>query len=320
MFPPSLGRFDYTREAYTRCLWVVEGLTSYYDRATVRLAGRLPIKRYFEKLADEWSRLLATPGRARQSLEEASFDAWIKLYKPDESNLNTTVSYYLKGGLVALALDLAIRRRSSGQRSLDDVARALWREYGASGRPYPEDVQPIFEAATGLELGDFFDRFVRGREDPDLVGELAAVGLTLRETMERPPGDGDNAAGWLGVMLASGGGCRVASVFDGSPAAAAGLSPGDDIIAISGYRVSGEADVRARLRAWTPGARVTITVFRRERLTSVEVELAPAPPNRVEIAAIAEPPPAARGAFEAWMGAPALETGVIAASPAARWT
>ena len=101
-------------------------------------------------MLDDWARLMATPGRKRQSLEASSVDAWIKLYKPDESNLNTTVSYYLKGGLAMFALDLHIRRRTEGARSLDDVLRALWQRYGATGEPHPDDLQPAFEQASGL--------------------------------------------------------------------------------------------------------------------------------------------------------------------------
>ncbi len=319
IYPEAFARFDYTREAYTRCLWVVEGITSHYDRMTVRQAGKLPLKRYFEKLADEWGRLLATPGRARQSLEEASFDAWIKLYKPDESNLNTTVSYYLKGGLVALAMDLAIRRRSRGERSLDDVVRALWRDHGAVGRPYPEDVQPLFEAAAGVPLGDLFDSCVRGRQDPDLAGELSAVGLELRESWDRQ-GEADEAPCWLGLVLAPGGGARVAGVFDDSPAAAAGISPGDEIIAMAGTRIASESDLRGRLRSWRAGSQVELALFRRDRLLEVGVELAPAPPNKIEIAVTAGASEEAKRAFEAWLGTPLPDPGVLGSAVQARWT
>src|SRR6185503_9014001 len=95
-------------------------------------------KSFLEKVLDDWTRLIATPGRTRQSLEASSFDAWIKLYRPDESNLNTTVSYYLKGGLTMLALDLQIRRRTEGARTLDDVLRLLWQRHGARLEPHPD--------------------------------------------------------------------------------------------------------------------------------------------------------------------------------------
>ncbi|HMG55414.1 MAG TPA: hypothetical protein VK601_18075, partial [Kofleriaceae bacterium] len=110
--PRPLVQPDYAREAYTPCLWLMEGLTSHYDRFALRTSNRITAKSFLDKVLDDWARLMATPGRRRHSLEASSFDAWIKLYKPDESNLNTTVSYYLKGGLVLFALDLQIRRRT----------------------------------------------------------------------------------------------------------------------------------------------------------------------------------------------------------------
>src|SRR5207244_2641524 len=111
----------------------------------------------------------------------SSFDAWIKLYRPDENSVNSTISYYLKGGVVVLLLDLEIRARTQGQKSFDDVMRLLWRRYGARGVGFPDgSVQALLEEATGLELGDFFDRFVRGREEIDPRALLATVGLSVR--------------------------------------------------------------------------------------------------------------------------------------------
>ena len=219
--PEALGPFDYTRENYTRSLWVVEGLTSYYDRYTLRRAGLQSVKRYLEKLAEEWGQVQAIPGRRKVSVEEASFDAWIKHYKPDENTVNSTISYYLKGSIVCLALDLEIRRRSGGRRSLDDVLRRLWTEFAAAGRGYPDAaVQREMERAVDLDLGPFFDRFVRGREDPDLAGALAGVGLTLQPKAEKPPeGEPERPPGWLGTLTREvAGRLAVAAVLGGSPA------------------------------------------------------------------------------------------------------
>jgi len=100
--PAAFERFDYGAENYTRCLWVVEGITSYHDRLALRRAGVVPVAHYMSKLADEWGRMLAVPGRRRHSLEDASLNAWQKLYRPDESNLNTTVSYYLNLNVISV--------------------------------------------------------------------------------------------------------------------------------------------------------------------------------------------------------------------------
>ena len=298
--PKSLLELDYTREAYTRCLWVMEGLTSHYDRYALRTSGRITAKSFLEKILDDWARLQATPGRARQSLEASSFDAWIKLYKPDESNLNTTVSYYLKGGLVMVALDLQIRRRTEGARSLDDVLRLLWQRFGATGVPHPEDLQPSFEEASGLALADVFDRQIRGTEDPDLVGELSYLGLELRATADPAQvADGSNAV-WFGATVQS---IKVTTVFDGGPGHAAGLSPGDEIIAVDGFRVSSEGDLRSLAGARKVADKITLSVFRRHRLTEVPIVLGPAPATRYEIVGRPDPGPAAN-LYQRWLAEP----------------
>jgi predicted metalloprotease with PDZ domain len=300
LVPAGLAPLDYRAEQYTRCLWVIEGLTSYYDRYTLVRSGTMTVARYLEKLCDEWGRLQWTPGRAHHSLEEASFDAWVKLYQRHESNLNSSVSYYLKGGLVVLYMDLEIRRRTAGRVTLDDVVRALWRDYGASGTPYPEEVQPLFEEAAGIELGDLFDRLVRGRDDPDLAGALAAAGLELRATWDSSQtADGADPV-WLGITLKSG--ARIGLVVDGGPAAAAGLSPGDELIAVDGRRVRTEGGLRKRLKLRRPGDRAEIALFRAGRLLTREVALAASPPTRYEIAALEAPSEAQQAFYSAWLG------------------
>lgn len=316
--PRPLLELDYAREAYTRCLWAVEGLTSHYDRYALRSAGRITGKSFLEKVLDDWARLQATPGRARHSLEAASFDAWIKLYRPDESNLNTTVSYYVKGGLAMVALDLQIRRRTEGVRSLDDVVRALWRRHGAPREPHPENLQPIFEEATGLSLDEVFERQIRGTEDPDLPGELLHVGLELRASSDPAQlADGASAL-WLGATLT---GAKVATVFEGGPAHAAGLSPGDEVIALDGFRAGSEGELRMLVGARRAGERAVLTVFRRHRLTEVPVLLGSAPPTRYEIATRPDPGPAA-ARYQQWLGEayPPPSVGVLATlTTTARW-
>jgi predicted metalloprotease with PDZ domain len=315
--PAPLLDFDYAREAYTPCLWLMEGLTSHYDRFALRTSNRITAKSLLEKVLDDWARLQATPGRRRQSLEASSFDAWIKLYKPDESNLNTTVSYYLKGGLTMFALDLHIRRRSEGARTLDDVLRLLWKRFGAAGEPHPVDLQPVFEQATGLALGEVFDRQIRGTDDPELADELRHVGLELRASTD--PGqvaDGASAV-WIGATLS---GPRVTGVLDDSPASAAGLSPGDEIIAVDSFRVAGESDVRNLAGAQRPGDVVELAVFRRGRLVRVAVKLAAAPPTRYEIAGLADVGSAAAARYQAWLGEPHPGAQIVATiTTSARW-
>ena len=298
--PRPLLEFDYTREAYTPCLWMMEGLTSHYDRFALRTSGRITGKSLLEKVLDDWARLMATPGRRRHSLEASSFDAWIKLYKPDESNVNTTVSYYLKGGLAMFALDLQIRRRTEGARSLDDVLRLIWQRYGQTGEPHPDDLQPVFEEATGLALADVFERQIRGTDDPELGEELRHVGLELRASADPAQIADGSAAVWIGATI---GGSKVTAVLDDSPAAAGGLSPGDEIVAIDGFRVTSEGELRSMAGARKPGDVVELAVFRRSRLIRITVRLGAAPPTRYEIAGVADPGPAA-ARYQAWLGEP----------------
>lgn len=270
----------------------------------------------WSKVLDDWTRLIATPGRKRQSLEASSFDAWIKLYKPDESNLDTTVSHYLKGGLTMLALDLQIRRRTEGARSFDDVLRLLWQRYGEPGEPHPDELQSVFEEATGLALAEVFARQIRGTEDPELVEELRHVGLELRASADPAQiADGASAV-WLGATV---GGGKVTGVLDGSPACTAGLSPGDEIIAIDGFRVTGETDVRNLTGAQRPGDELELAVFRRARLVRLRLRLAAAPATRYEITAVPDPGPAA-ARYHAWIGEPHPGAQVLATvTTTARW-
>jgi predicted metalloprotease with PDZ domain len=123
--PKPLGPFDYRRENHTRQLWTMEGVTSYYEKRFVAAAGLYPKERFLERIADEIASLQTQPGRARQSLQQSSFDAWIKHYRPDENSGNVSISYYQKGALVAMMLDLEIRALTLRSKCLDDVVKHL---------------------------------------------------------------------------------------------------------------------------------------------------------------------------------------------------
>src|SRR5512138_3757084 len=221
--PAALLPYDYGREQYTRLLWWFEGATSYYEKVVLARAGLLPPRRWLEDLGKALTALERTPGARKTSVEEASFLAWVKLYRPDENTPNSTISYYLKGELVAFALDLALRRAG---RSLDELLRALWARHREKG--LPED--GVERAAAELLGADaaraFFDRFVRGMEplslDLDLVGlrvqRRAATGFDDEGGKPARPDDGRPPAGFLGIALTPAPRLAVASVREGSPA------------------------------------------------------------------------------------------------------
>lgn len=306
-----LGPFDYSRENYTRQLWAMEGVTSYYTDLLLLRAGLITPARYLDLLADKVLALQGQPGRTLQSLEQSSFDAWIKLYRPDEHSPNSSISYYLKGELVALLLDLEIRRRTGGARTFDDLLRALYAAYPLDGPGIPE--QGGYRAAAeallsgaGLSgadasLADFFERYVAGTEELDYDGALGAVGLQLQWGHEGRARHGA-APAWLGCKLKTEHGrLKVAHVFTGGPALEAGVYAGDELLALSGFRAS-EEHVSARLAELAPGDTITLSLFRRDELLHIPLTLAAAPPDQLCIVRVGHPTPAQRRLYEGWIG------------------
>jgi predicted metalloprotease with PDZ domain len=303
--PAAFVPFDYGREQYTRLLWWFEGATSYYEQVALARAGVLSPGRWLEALGQGLTTLARTPGAGKMSLEDASFLAWVKHYRPDENTPNSGVSYYLKGELVAFALDLALRR---ADRSLDELLRALYARHAEGG--VPEDgVERAAAALLGeAEARRFFDRFVRGTEPLDL--DLELLGLRLRKRAAQgfedkggtqgQPGDAPRA-GWLGADLPAGPKLVVASVREGSPAHRAGLYAGDEIVAEDGFRVD-RAALWDRLCERGTGGTLRLTVFRRDELLPVEVVLGEPPEDTIWLEPVAEPTPAQRAAFEGWAG------------------
>ena len=311
MFPATFKQFDYQQENYTRCLWMVEGITSYYDRFALRQAKILSVEQYFEKVLTDWTRLQGTPGRYGQSLEESSFDAWIKLYKPNEFNINTTVSYYLKGSLVALVLDLHIRIETGGKYSLEHFLRTLWEEFGTAQQPYPEDVEPLLSSACGVDASQIFSECIRGRTDPALEEMFAGIGLCLR-----PIADSKQSL-WLGVQCQSGT-LVVASVLDGSPGMGT-IAPGDELIAVDDFRIRSQRDLRERLTTRSYARDVNIAAWRRGRLVSFAVKAQESPPKGFEIIGTADVTAAQKNLYEGWSGEPHPGEQLIAKANTKRW-
>jgi predicted metalloprotease with PDZ domain len=298
--PAALTPYRYGIEAYTRLLWWFEGATSYYDWRVLTLARLCTIDEYLDHLAAEIAYLDQTPGRLVHALEEASFDAWIKLYRPDENSTNSSVSYYRKGEVVCALLDLEIRARSGGRAALDDVLARLWEEYGAKGRPVPEDaMQPLFERVAGVPMGDLFDAWIRSPWEIDYGRTLAHVGLTLERTQRA-----ETAACSLGVRVRSEAGrSYAAAVARESGAWRAGIDPGDELIAVGGTRVEG-TNLEAALRGRSAGDTVEVVVSRDGRLLTRSAILDPPRADRVKLVARSDAPAKSRAAFTAWLGQP----------------
>ncbi len=280
--------YDLSRETHTRMLWAFEGITSYYDDLALVRSGLISTKDYLQLLGETATRVWRAGGRLKQSLAESSFDAWTKFYRQDENSPNSIVSYYTKGALVALALDLTIRRASGDARSLDDVMRALWERYGKGGIGVPEEgVERIAQDVAGIDLSMFFDRMVRGTQDLPLAELLAYVGVDfVTRAADSVADKGGRAAKsgetrpWpravLGASVAGGSDARLTYVFDGGSAQEAGLAAGDVILAVDGLRVA-PANLEKMINAHAPGTRVHVHAFRRDELMEFDVTLKAAP-------------------------------------------
>lgn len=308
--PRAFVPMAYDREVYTSLLWAFEGITSYYDNLLVHRAGLMSAGRFLGRLGESLTALWGTPGRKVQTLEESSLTSWVKYYRQDENSPNSAVSYYLKGELVTWLLDLEIRRRTRDARSLDDVMRLLWKRFG-DGRGVPEDgVEAAASEVAGVSLAPFFDAMIRGTAELDL-SVLAHVGLgaffrTRESATDKggsPPrvkGGEARPKGWLGVTFR--GTQTVASVLEGGPAIDAGLYAEDEVVALDGLRVDGNA-LLSRCEEKRPGETVRITVFRRDQLLEIPVTLGQRPADAVYLAKVDGTTPAQLASLKAWLGA-----------------
>jgi predicted metalloprotease with PDZ domain len=297
--PAAFTPYDLERENYTRLLWAFEGITSYYDDLQLTRAGLISESQYLDILARNITTLLRTPGRMRQTVEEASFDAWIKYYRPDENSPNAQVSYYVKGGLIGLALDLTIRSRTHGRKSLDDVMRALWERYGRTGLGVPEDgIEKLAAQVTGGSVRAFFDKALRSHQELPLKQLLANVGVDMQlrpaySSADRggrtatPPEANSSGKVSLGVRATEdAAGAKLTHVLDNGPAQAAGLCAGDMVVAVDGLKVGGK-NLDERLARYKPGNVAVVHAFRRDELLQLKVTLRARPLDTCALAVIA---------------------------------
>lgn len=265
--PDALGPFDYSNENYTKLLWVAEGATSYYESVILRRAGIISDQEFLAGKASQIQALQERPGRFETSLEEASFDAWIKYYRQDENSVNNQISYYDKGDIVNFLLDVEIRTASKGAKSLDDVLRYLYNEHYKKGKNYtPEDYQKIAEMMAGKSLDDFFSKYVRGRAEIDYSGILNGIGLQLDEGKGRE-------TPYLGANLRQEGDrLTVTAVTQGTAAYEQGLNSGDQIVAIDGNRAS-QNFLQSYLSTKNIGDEVKFTIFRFDQLRDITIKI-----------------------------------------------
>ena len=296
--PDALGPFDYENENYTKLLWVAEGGTAYYEGLLLVRAGLITDKEFLNGKASQIKQLQERPGRFQTSLEEASFDAWIKYYRQDENAVNNQISYYDKGEVVSMMLDIAIRKASGGARSYDDVLRHLNTEFFKKGKNYaPEDFQKAAELAAGTSLDEFFSKYVRGRADIDYNAVLSGIGLQLKLK------DADPDAAYIGAgMDEDGGRLTIRSVSAGTPAYEQGLNTGDQIIAFDGYRAS-LSFLNNYIGERKPGDKIRLTLFRFDKLRDVNFTLGSDPRKDHDLVPVAAPTDEQKRLYRAYLNA-----------------
>lgn len=296
--PKALEVFDYEQENYTPSLWFSEGTTSYYDLVLPLRAGIYSASTYLNALSREITRFLTTPGRKVQPLAESSFDAWIKLYRQDANSPNNQMSYYLKGEMVSLLLDLLIRERHANQRSLDDVMRQMWQQFGKDEIGFtPEQLQQVMESIAGTDLSEFFDRYLNTTDELPFDQYLAPFGLCLRGEVGSEIG-----VPFLGWMVKTEAGREIIKFVEmGAPAQKAGIDAGDELLALNGIRVTAE-QLSDRLRDFNPGDTVQITFFHQDDLRTVDVRLAETRPTRYQILPVENPSAQQAANFRGWLG------------------
>jgi predicted metalloprotease with PDZ domain len=296
--PDALGPFDYENENYTKLLWVAEGATAYYEGVLLRRAGLISDKEFFDARVSLIQQLQERPGRFETSVEDASLDAWIKYYRPDENSINNQISYYDKGEIVNMMLDVTIRTASNGTKSLDDVMRHLYDEFAKKGRNFtPEDYQKISEMMAGKSLDDFFSKYVRGTEEIDYNAILQGVGVQLKA-------EANNAGkSYIGANFAEEDGrLTIRSIPADTPAYEQGLNTGDQIVAVDGNRAS-QAFLTAYIGERKPGDKVRLTIFRFDRLRDIEFTLGSSTRKSYAIAPVESPSEAQKTLYQNYLQA-----------------
>lgn len=296
--PIELGPFDYERENYPRSLWVSEGLTDYYADVQLARAGLVSREEYLRALSLAIDALQSTPGRLAQPVESASFDAWIKQYRPDENTINSSISYYTKGAVLGFVLDARVRAATNGAKSLDDVMRLAYERFAGARGFAPQDFRQTARDVAGADLGAWFQTALETTEEIDYQAALDWYGLEFGPSDVRPE---DAARARIGAVVADASGrLVVVNVPRGTPAFDAGINPGDEILAIDNFRVTPDQYV-ARLETLAAGKEVTVLVARHETLKTLTLKVVAPVAPRWELRVRPGATPAQLARLAAWV-------------------
>src|SRR5215471_1136043 len=296
--PIELGPFDYERENYPRSLWISEGLTDYYADVVLARAGLASREEYLHALSTAIRTLQSTPGRLTQPVGSASFDAWIKQYRPDENSINTSISYYTKGAVLGFVLDARIRAATNGAKSLDDVMTLAFARFSGARGFTPEDFRKAASEVAGTDLGAWFHAALDTTEETDYRPALDWHGLAFGPSKVK---EGDAARARLGATVGeTNGRLIVANVPRGTPAFDGGVNAGDEIVAIDGLRVTPD-QYEARLDGLSAGRTVPLVVARHDALKTLTVTIVDPPPPMWELRAAPDATAVQQARLRAWI-------------------
>ena len=297
--PIELGPFDYEHENYPRSLWISEGLTDYYADLQLARAGLYTPGEYMRELSTAIRTLQTTPARLQQTVEMASYDAWIKQYRPDDNTVNSTISYYTKGAVLGFLLDARIRTATNDAKGLDDVMRLAFARYSGAKGFTPEDFRKTASEVAGADLGPWFTRALETTEELDFAEALDWFGLDFQAS--RRSADRADEPAWLGAKIKiEAGRVLVENVPRDTPAYAGGVNAGDEILAIDDFRILPD-DLDARLAAYRPGRTVVLLVSRRDELKRLDVTLGAVPADRWTLQARPDLTSSQRARLMKWM-------------------
>ncbi|TZF84044.1 M61 family metallopeptidase [Pedobacter sp. BS3] len=267
--PEALGPFDYDHENYTTNLWISEGFTAYYDKLFVARSGMQSPGNYLNALVKDINTYENQPGNKYQSVSESSFDAWIKQYRPNENSRNNSISYYTKGALIGMLLDLEIIHASNGKRSLDDVMKAAYNEfYKKKNKGFTDAAfKNLLEIAAGKNLDAFYAAYINGTEAIKYNQYLAYAGYKLVN-------NADSGTPYLGVSTSvKDGKLMVTGIVRNSGAWANGINVNDELIAIDGERVNTDKDLDKMISAKKVDDTISILISRDNRVQTIVAEL-----------------------------------------------
>lgn len=298
--PEAFMPYDLSQESYTEQLWVFEGFTAYYQDLVLIRTEIISPEQYLKLLAETCTKVWRLPGRKKQTVTESSYDAWIKFYKQDENAPNAIISYYTKGAVIALALDLKLRLLTNNQYSLDDVVKKLWQDYGKKNKGLPEGrVIEIIESFGDETIRTFLQKALYSTDDLDLKTLFHEFGIefslripsSLKEKGGIKTKEDNLTKVSLGITaVPSEAGIRVQTVFTDSCAQKAGISSGDSLISINHIKLDNKA-WETQVAQYEKGDNVIIHAFRRDELMSFEVTLDFIPTYICELSFADEPTP-----------------------------